>query len=127
MAVALWQAVFELHFRAPPMLTNWKLRFQEFWESEVARFGENESVGFGAFCSNPNDNENPTSKTDAAGIPVSQHSMFTSWATVERKMQIAAHDPARTSMSFSLPSHPPHRILRYAILDTGILTSWLSG
>lgn len=71
--------------------------FQNFWESEVARFGENASLGWEYFYHNVDGAEATPVQTDEQENFVSGDTIFREWAKAEHLRQRTSHLPAKTS------------------------------
>jgi hypothetical protein len=71
--------------------------FGEFWESEVARVGEEGSKGWRAFVEAGGQAEPPEPKTEAAGeVPEGITDPFKAWAAAEQRASEKGRMPART-------------------------------
>lgn len=97
-AVAIWQALLELNFRGVPQTTASSSRidaFQEFWESEVPRIGEDGARGWKNFDGKA---DIPDEKIDEKVPPgyLTSPDIFGSWAVVEKLKAAASREPART-------------------------------
>lgn len=97
LAVASWQAMLELTFSRPPNIDGDKdalNAFEEFWESEVPRLGEEEAKGWKGFIDSPGD------AAESVGYepPHFEYSKdsYKSWANEERWQSHRARVPART-------------------------------
>lgn len=101
LAAAAWQAILELHFCRPSAhsgdaTTSVPPSFQEFWESEVARIGDESAQGWAAFELNGGTDEAPEPKTfDLATAPKTRDP-YKAWAAVEQQRAAQAQIPART-------------------------------
>ena len=96
LAVAIWQAVFEYYFFAPSTLDDqMKLQaFEEFWESDKARIGEEGAQGWRAWASDGSSAQ----RKSYGQIPASltRERPFTSFAVAENAMTSTLSLPAGT-------------------------------
>ncbi|KAK0748797.1 NRDE-2, necessary for RNA interference-domain-containing protein [Apiosordaria backusii] len=99
LAVASWQALLEMTFSRPSQSSSAEL-FEEFWESEVARFGEEGAKGWACYEATGGDDLPPDPKIDDGqgdGIDVEGYKdPYQLWAAMERKRAEKARMPART-------------------------------
>lgn len=99
LAVAIWQGVLEFNFFAPPSLSSHKERvasFEEFWESEVPRIGDDDACGWRHFVENTHTTQPAATLVDEIGDSLDDRDLFRSWAKAERLRTKAALSPART-------------------------------
>ncbi|KAI1505514.1 NRDE-2, necessary for RNA interference-domain-containing protein [Biscogniauxia marginata] len=102
LATAAWQATLELNFVRPTKFVNSTegealSNFQEFWESEVPRLGEDQAQGWAAFETNGGAQEPAEPKTSSATIPLpTTRDGYKAWSTVEQYRTRKATIPART-------------------------------
>ncbi|TLD23137.1 hypothetical protein PspLS_07366 [Pyricularia sp. CBS 133598] len=97
-AVASWQAILELTFCRPSELVDSSaeaclLDFQDFWESEVPRFGEQDHQGWNAFTSS--DQDVPDPRRSAPPEPLNSRDVYKAWASSERQRCLGSGMPAR--------------------------------
>jgi hypothetical protein len=97
LSIAIWQATLELNFRHPNKSENWKSEFQDFWDSEVSRIGEEGSLGWKAYHQNADDALPAPEQVDAPSDQINKGAVFVSWALAEQKMQLTSNIPAKTS------------------------------
>ena len=97
LSVAIWQANLDINFRSPSFYKDFKTGFQEYWESEVSRLGEADSLGWDHFDRNKNNAEGAAVQTDKHIDFIAGDALFQNWANAERMRQKASHIPAKTS------------------------------
>jgi hypothetical protein len=101
LAFSAWQALFELNLYCPPWQdgSNPSLgSFQEFWESEVPRFGEAGAQGWRHYVET-NGTQDPAETpvtTSAGGDEPISRDPYKLWAALEEKRGVQARTPART-------------------------------
>ena len=121
-AVATWQALLEyniyrpLRFPSsrsdmvsgpePTMLSS----FEEFWESEVPRIGEEGAMGWASF--DTRQGELPPATIDARGFLDSNGDVFASWANLEREKILEFRHPARTLDD--VEENDPYRVILFS-------------
>lgn len=106
-AVGLWQALLEFNFFMPKQFgrsmgdaqdfathRDRLSSFEEFWESEVPRIGEEDAKGWESWTLSGGVTAAP--KTDALDIPVNAERIFENWVRSERLNALEARSPART-------------------------------
>jgi hypothetical protein len=101
LAVAAWQAVLEMTFCRPPRDDYTAevalASFAEFWESEVARIGEEGAKGWRHFAETGEDMADPPdAKADRPSEVPKATDPFKAWAAVEHQGAEKARMPART-------------------------------
>ena len=116
LSVGIWQANLELNFFQPPVRSpsetdesNLKASFEVFWESEVARIGEEGSVGWVTFSNqggDPLESQRTTSEVNPG-----QPSNFNAWTNRERFLTSRSRMPARTGDDEGL--NDPYRVIMY--------------
>ncbi|KAK4197437.1 NRDE-2, necessary for RNA interference-domain-containing protein [Triangularia verruculosa] len=97
-AVAAWQALLEMTFSRPPNASSPKL-FEEFWESEVSRFGEEGAKGWAHFVASGGDELPPDPKFDGrdGNVDVGDYKdPYQLWVATEKKRAEQSRMPART-------------------------------
>nr|CDP32565.1 Putative protein of unknown function [Podospora anserina S mat+] len=97
-AVASWQALLEMTFCRPGTATSAE-GFEEFWESEVARFGEEGARGWRCFVESGGDElpPDPRFEDKRDGVDVEDYKdPYQLWAAVETKRAAKTRMPART-------------------------------
>lgn len=97
LAFAAWQAMLEMTFSRPINLDSTKNAmdtFEEFWESEVPRLGEQNAVGWRKFTESPGDAPEPA-EYSAPSFEETKDS-YKAWANEERWQAQRASLPART-------------------------------
>ncbi|CZR66164.1 uncharacterized protein PAC_16065 [Phialocephala subalpina] len=99
LSVAIWQGLLELNFCAPkqqlPQQESTKL-FQQFWDSEVPRLGEDGALGWRKYLDNEDSSNGPDASTDEAHGSLQRSKIFKSWAAAERLRSKCSRMPART-------------------------------
>jgi len=98
LAVAIWQGLLEINYWAPKQALSEEeniRQFGGFWESEVARIGENGARGWGHFAENQAQVEAEALKAEV-GNPLDNTNMFPTWANAERLRSTESLLPART-------------------------------
>jgi hypothetical protein len=98
LAIAIWQALLEFNFLAPlsPPSNGSRLdSFQEFWDSEVLRIGEDGAKGWKNFSE---DAEAPDPKFDEETPQkyLETRDIFDGWVTAEKLRTTTSKMPART-------------------------------
>ena len=106
-AVGLWQGLLEFNVFMPKQLIlsannapdtstfNHSLSsFEEFWESEVPRIGEEGAKGWDAWTMDGGSTATP--RMDVPNISVDENRVFESWMCSERYRALASRSPART-------------------------------
>lgn len=101
LAAAAWQAILELHFCRPSThsgdaTTSVPPSFQDFWETEVARIGDESAKGWAAFELNGGTDEAPEPKTFDLGNAPTTRDPYKAWAAAEQRRAAQAQIPART-------------------------------
>ncbi len=121
-AIAAWQAVLEYEFRRPDHIQGSKHNhdnssrqkaissFEEFWDSEVPRVGENGSGGWRRFYAQQG--QPPDPKTEMAGSLEDGPNLWTSWLGLEREHGLLARDPARTIDD--VEENDPYRVILFS-------------
>lgn len=100
LASAAWQASLELNLVRPPALPElgWEIpsSFQEYWESEIPRLGEEGWQGWAAFVTDVAAQEPPNLREFNPPIPPTTRDGYKTWHTVECHRAQNATIPART-------------------------------
>ena len=129
-AVATWQALLEFEFFIPDRLyTNDSKAslqsqhtvisvFEEFWDSEVPRIGEEGSKGWAYF--DANDGEPPAPKRDIASQDESDPETFAVWIYSERLRALFSREPARTIDD--VEGIDPYRVILFSDILPVLLT-----
>ncbi|KAH8200053.1 hypothetical protein TruAng_005775 [Truncatella angustata] len=120
LAVAAWQAMLELHFCRPVALANASPSLslsglQTFWESEVARIGDENAKGWGIFESTGGREDPPEPKLFDSSIPSSTRDPYKAWAAFERHRSQDAKIPARTMDDGT--EDDPYRVIMYSDIE----------
>ncbi|KAI1423814.1 DUF1740-domain-containing protein [Xylaria sp. FL1777] len=100
LALAAWQASLELNLSRPSTLSGigWEIpsSFQEYWESEIPRLGEDGWQGWATFVTDGATQEPPNPNTCKPPIPPSTRDGYKAWYTTEHYRAQNAAIPART-------------------------------
>ncbi|KAI0804114.1 DUF1740-domain-containing protein [Xylaria sp. FL0064] len=100
LALAAWQASLELSVARPSASPQKGLEipssFQEYWESEVPRLGEDDWRGWATFVADAAAQEPPDPKTFKQAIPPNTRDGYKAWYTTEHYRAQNATIPART-------------------------------
>ena len=99
LALAIWQGLLEFNFFAPPKSLTFEEKidhFNEFWESEIPRIGEDGALGWHHFVENEGVLEAPDTMNDEEGNILNHEHLFQSWAAAEKIRTKASRLPART-------------------------------
>ncbi|KAI0881919.1 DUF1740-domain-containing protein [Annulohypoxylon maeteangense] len=101
LATAAWQATLELTFSRPSTLTEQSdigipSSFQEFWDSEVPRIGEELAQGWAVFEQNSGTQEPPEPKGSDRWSPPNTRDGYKAWSAIEQHKARSATNPART-------------------------------
>lgn len=126
LAAASWQAILELHFCRPDASLagggdgNTSMAvppsFQLFWESEVARIGEDSAKGWAAFEASGGTEEPPEPIAfDNSGAAPSTRDPYKAWAAAEQHRGSHARVPARTMDEGT--EDDPYRVVMYTDMD----------
>ncbi|OTB17957.1 hypothetical protein K445DRAFT_315707 [Daldinia sp. EC12] len=124
LATAAWQAALELTFARP---SNFPEKhtiappsgFQDFWESEVPRIGEDAALGWAAFEENSQAQEPPEPKTADGFVSPSTRDGYKAWSIFEQHQARGAAIPARTMDDGA--EDDPFRIVMYADIQDLLL------
>lgn len=126
LAAASWQAILELHFCRPTATARSTEgdsntmavppSFQLFWESEVARIGEDSAKGWAAFDASGGTEEPPEPIAfDNNGATLSTRDPYKAWAAAEQHRASHARVPARTMDEGT--EDDPYRVVMYTDID----------
>lgn len=129
-ATACWQAVIEYNFFKPiqyqsaehqiggPSESTALSAFEKFWESEVARFGEDRAEGWAVFMSKNGKpvNSNPDAKESMGCDP-----NFKSWVRLERQRSLRSRTPARTIDN--IDENDPYNVTLFSDIQPVLLDS----
>lgn len=100
LASAAWQASLELNLARPPTLPliEWEipLSFQEYWESEVPRLGEDDWRGWLSFAAGDASQEPPGPRAVGRSVAPTTRDGYKAWHAVEQQRAQNATIPART-------------------------------
>lgn len=100
LASAAWQASLELNLARPPTLPQieWEVpfSFQEYWESEVPRLGEENWRGWASFVADDVTQEPPDPRAVSRSVPPTTRDGYKAWHTVEQQRARDATVPSRT-------------------------------
>lgn len=121
-AVALWQSMFEFVFYKPvqfqqkdylcggPSESKALSAFEDFWESEVPRVGEDHAEGWAKYSLHGGKTIEP--KTVTGGLLESSTQGFESWARLERRASLLSRNPARTIDD--IEENDPYRVILFS-------------
>ncbi|TGJ82646.1 hypothetical protein E0Z10_g6105 [Xylaria hypoxylon] len=98
LASAAWQASLELNLARPSTLSpiGWEISFQEYWESEIPRLGEDGWQGWATFVNDVTAQEPPNPNTSKLLVPPTTRDGYRAWLTMELNSAQNATIPART-------------------------------
>ncbi|MCJ1394657.1 hypothetical protein MMC18_007537 [Xylographa bjoerkii] len=127
-SIAIWQVIFEFNLYNPPgsgnrkssLLSFEELRtsFEDFWESEVPRIGEEGSVGWETYSSHGGSPSEP--KRDKT-MPLSgQTSLIRNWHKFENVANLQSQQPARTIDETR--EDDPYRIVLFSDIKEFVLS-----
>ncbi|KAI0603498.1 NRDE-2, necessary for RNA interference-domain-containing protein [Biscogniauxia sp. FL1348] len=124
LATAAWQATLEATFARPASLTQSTpaealSSFQEFWESEVARMGEEQAQGWTAFEKNGGAQEPPDPKASSPPSLPTTRDGYKAWSAVEQCKARNATIPARTMDEGD--EDDPFRVIMFADIQDIVL------
>ncbi|KAI0841732.1 DUF1740-domain-containing protein [Hypoxylon sp. FL0890] len=124
LATAAWQATLELTFARPPTLTEQSevkvpSNFQDFWESEVPRLGEESAQGWAAFEQSGGTLEPPDPKGTDKLISPNTRDGYKAWSVIEHQRARAATNPARTMDDGA--EDDPFRVIMFADIQDILL------
>lgn len=100
LASAAWQASLELNLARPPTLPqiDWEVpfSFQEYWESEMPRLGEDNWRGWASFAADDAAQEPPGPRPVGPYVAPTTRDGYKAWHAVEQQRARNATIPART-------------------------------
>lgn len=122
LAVAAWQVLLEYNFMAPGHLapTEYVASFQDFWDSEVPRFGEPDSRGWCEFVQKRGPLAVPPERSDAEPqdlLPL--EGILSRWAWAERARHQESLQPARTMDD--VVENDPHRVILFSDIESFLI------
>ncbi|KAI0014159.1 DUF1740-domain-containing protein [Xylariaceae sp. FL0662B] len=117
LATAAWQAALELTFARPSSVAQQfegrlPPSFQDFWESEVPRIGEESSQGWATFERDGGIGEPSEPKTCDAVTPPSTRDGYKAWSVIEQQKSRNATVPVRTMDDGA--EDDPFRVIMFA-------------
>ncbi|KAH8815869.1 NRDE-2, necessary for RNA interference-domain-containing protein [Xylogone sp. PMI_703] len=118
LAIATWQGLLEMNYFAPSQtlsLSEKAIRFQEFWESEVPRVGEDGALGWQHFVATNDTSTVPDPEEDPTDCSIHDHQIFGSWVEAERRRSKASRRPARTLDEVT--EDDPFRVILYSDIE----------
>ena len=130
-AMAAWQALLEYEFFRPSDLQDPEYkeggslrgtsvsRFENFWDSEVPRIGENGSKGWAAFSQAAE--EPPQPKVDSAIQLKGISDGWLSWVKSEHRHSLLARSPARTLDDVA--ENDPYRVIIFSDIRSFLIDS----
>ncbi|KAL2038659.1 hypothetical protein N7G274_008707 [Stereocaulon virgatum] len=122
LATAAWQALLEYQFFRPtqlqghehehgrPLYETRMSMFEEFWDSEVPRLGEEKSEGWASFCLKQGDPPQPSN--ESAIIMKDGQDIWGSWFASEHRQGLLARKPARTIDE--VEENDPYRVILFS-------------
>jgi hypothetical protein len=131
LATAAWQALLEYQFLRPtqhqgyeheqdrPLHETRMSMFEEFWESEVPRLGEEKSEGWASFCLKQGDPPQPS--TESTIIMKDGQDVWGSWFASERRQGLLARKPARTIDE--VEENDPYRVILFSDIRPFLIDS----
>lgn len=130
-ALSSWQTLLEYEHNKPSKLqhSNYKeggplhqeavSGFEQFWDSEVPRIGEEDYNGWASFCLEANSPHNP--KMDIAGTVKDSQDMWQSWAESECERSLSSRNPAR--IIDDLVEDDPYRLILFSDIKPFLIDS----
>lgn len=118
LAVAAWQAILELSFFRPEAeqeSTSVPESFQDFWESEVPRIGDEDAAGWSQFVASDDQGEPPEPVTQPGEQEISLRDTYKVWAHTETEHSRNAKLPARTMDDGT--DDDPFRVVTYSDIE----------
>jgi len=117
LACSAWQAALELNFCRPTMISaeESSVALQEFWDSEVPRFGEPRSGGWATFANDPSQHEQLEPKNLGKRAPPPTRDAYKAWAATEGHRARQAATAARTLDEGA--EDDPFRVVLYADIE----------
>ncbi|KAI0386205.1 DUF1740-domain-containing protein [Hypomontagnella monticulosa] len=124
LATAAWQATLELTFARPSALpgeSEFKVppNFQDFWESEVPRIGEESAQGWAVFERGDGSLDPPEPKSVDKPISPNTRDGYKAWSSIEQQKAQAATNPARTMDDGA--EDDPFRVVMFADIQDILL------
>ncbi|KAK4106659.1 DUF1740-domain-containing protein [Parathielavia hyrcaniae] len=123
LAVAAWQGMLEMTFCRPMGESTAEAAmesFGEFWESEVARIGEEGARGWKHFVeSGPDAADPPEPRLESAGEVPQAADLFRAWAAAEQQATSRALMPARTLDEGN--DDDPFRVVMFSDIKDGLV------
>ena len=122
LSVATWQALLEYEFCKPPQeagrelfveneITMFSLsKFEEFWESEVPRIGEEGAIGWANYIVGRGESYKTTAVASSSFESI--RDIFGSWATEENQKSLYSRQPARTTDD--LDEDDPYQVILFS-------------
>ena len=129
-ALGIWQALLEYTFCRP---SHYEIpvgsatlstaaresslsSFQDFWESEVPRIGEDRAMGWSTYAAKGGDA--PQSKQDGTGQNIDENRVFETWFTCEHKRALSSRLPARTIDD--VEEDDPYRVVLFSDVQSSL-------
>ncbi|KAF6836938.1 NRDE2-like protein [Colletotrichum musicola] len=119
MAVAAWQALFELNLQRPPVCENMPEAqildtFRDFWEDETLRIGENGAPGWKHYVQVNGAVDPPGTQRDDDTVQQSRD-VYKSWGATERLRASISRTPARATDD--VLEDDPYRIVMFSDIE----------
>jgi hypothetical protein len=121
-ALSIWQGLLEMNFFSPNSLLSQEATvklFQEFWESEVPRLGEDGALGWRHFVEDDGISEAADAMVDEAGDAVNNEDLFTTWAAAERMRSRGSRAPARAMDE--VVEDDPFRVILFSDIENFLI------
>lgn len=118
-ATAVWQALLEFVFNKPVIvqtsddnkdLNSYESMFEEFWDSEVPRIGEENAEGWASFFQKQG--KPPQPRTEKADGLEDCKDHWKSWLASERRHNLLSRSPARTIDD--IEDNDPYRVILFS-------------
>ncbi|KAI9887516.1 MAG: Protein nrde2 [Watsoniomyces obsoletus] len=127
-ALAVWEAMLELNFFAPTGTSSKQKErnedllasFEEFWDSEAPRIGEDGATGWKAFVQEGASDAPTELVGQQAPVQRAEANNFSSWATSEVQHSRRSRQPARTIDD--IPDDDPYRVVLFSDIKEFLTT-----
>jgi hypothetical protein len=111
-AVSVWQGLLELNFFNPSFDDGYMDGLQEFWDSEVARIGEDGAEGWCNYVKKGEFEPIPDATTDPSVDQIHRSHLFEHWMKAESMRTRTSLQPARTGDDVA--EDDPYRVALFA-------------
>ena len=122
LSVAIWQGLLEVNACGLTVGASQSDKIKalgEFWESEVARIGEDGALGFNHFIQKQGASDVPEGIADEVDNELRDEKLFSGWAFAERSRQNASLLPARTMDD--VVEDDPYRVILFTDIESFII------